>query len=220
MMVHEVRCFAIRLVEQFVLIFKAVLLAGRVTMLFEQASQLELPPDGGKALDPLRAERPYTSRVKRKIRDVDKMRDHAEKTLNSQRNTLAAQDQVWNLREITLALAGQNDTAVTGYKVCIGNKSVRRSRRRLLHQLITMNKRTGRCARSIMFEITGGKQLTPCLVHGVVSAADLCQLALSQCPVRHTDIAGNNEIKPLCRQRQGFISQYAVVADGKAGVGH
>ena len=48
-MVHEVRCFAIRLVEQFVLIFKAVLLAGRVTMLFEQASQLELPPDGGKS---------------------------------------------------------------------------------------------------------------------------------------------------------------------------
>ena len=220
MMVHEVRCFAIRLVEQFVLVLKAVLLAGRVTMLFEQASQLELPPDGRKTLDVLHAKRLYTSRVKRKIRDIDKMRDHAEKTLNSQRNTLAAQDQVRNLCEIALALAGQNDTAVTADKISIGNKCVRRRGRRLLHQLVAVNKCAGSCTSSIVLEIACCKQLFPCLFHCIGSTADLVQRVFRQFPFRHTDIAGNNEIKSLCRKRQGLISQYAVVTDGKAGVGH
>ena len=220
MMVHEVRCFAIRLVEQFVLVLKAVLLAGRVTMLLEQTGQLELPPDGGKALDPLHAERPYTSRVKRKIRDVDKMCNHAEKTLNSQRDTLAAQDRVRNLCEVTLTLTGQNNTTVTADKISIGNKCVRRRSRWLLHQLVAVNKCAGSCTSSIVLEIACCKQLFPCLFHCIGSTADLVQRVFRQFPFRHTDIAGNNEIKSLCRKRQGLISQYAVVTDGKAGVGH
>ena len=206
MMVHEVRCFAIRLVEQFVLIFKAVLLAGRVTMLFEQASQLELPPDGRKTLDVLHAKRLYTSRVKRKIRDIDKMRDHAEKTLNSQRNTLAAQDRVRNLCEVTLTLTGQNNTTVTADKISIGNKCVRRRSRRLLHQLVAVNECTGSCTSSIVLEIACCKQFFPCLFHCIGSTADLVQRIFRQFPFRHTDITGNNEIKSLCRKRQGLIS--------------
>ena len=201
MMVHEVRCFAIRLVEQFVLVLKAVLLAGRVTMLFEQASQLELPPDGGKALGPLHAERPYTSRVKRKIRDVDKMCNHAEKTLNSQRDMLAAQDRVRNLGEVTLTLTRQNNTTVTADKISIGNKCVRRRSRRLLHQLVSVNKCAGSCTSSIVLEIACCKQFFPCLFHCIGSTADLIQRVFCQFPFRHTDITGNNEIKSLCRKR-------------------
>ena len=106
MMVHEVRCFRIRFIQQLVLVFKAIFLAGRVTVLLEQTGELELPPDRCKTLHALDAKRLHTIRVKSKIGDVDEVRDHAEKTLNSQRNTFAAQDHVRNLRKIAFTLAG------------------------------------------------------------------------------------------------------------------
>ena len=110
--VGEIWCLLIRLRTQIIAVCKAVVLAGRIPVLLEQAGQFEIPPYGGEALEPFHTECTDAFGVKIEIWDIRQMRHNSKQPFDGQRDDGAAQHCVWNTSKVTGSIAGSYNAAI------------------------------------------------------------------------------------------------------------